>query len=521
MRRPSAIRSAFVLGGALCSVALHADDTAIPPAYAAGVSPAVTTSPEPYYARPATPPAATFVAAGGETAPQAAVRTAPQGLRHCSIVGAVNRPGTYAGEDSPVLLSSLIAQAGGLTDQACGSVRILHAGQQEVIGDLYSAGPRVVPSESVIVVDTLTAGPHRALGDSQPYIDVACLQLCERPAVVFLNPAMASVPQLLQMLGQPPEAAAAVRILTTATSPQGQLSSGSVVIFDPRGLDQQRLAGVLAQWPLQDLVRVEASHPQQVASQTVELLHRFEERMHPADGPVINPIEPVSAETESVEPLFAPGLAEPPGSISAAASTTPAVLDAPMPAPKLETTAESEPERVQPASAVQLRSVTTTHTLPTPTETTSDFDVPEVMLDSTDAMSTVHAESDEAVPAMEADQRPQLVQFFSSIAGWALCGLAGWGVFSIWMRQHERRRVVQQLAVENETPKPTIALPSRSSLNQLIDNSLRLREEEAPVPAQTFHGRTVGFRYLIRSGPHPLQGPHFATARAQQPAAKA
>jgi hypothetical protein len=48
----------------------------------------------------------------------------------------------------------------------------------------------------------------------------------------------------------------------------------------------------------------------------------------------------------------------------------------------------------------------------------------------------------------------------------------------------------------------------------MINDTLPLVEEDPAFPANmSFHGRTLGFRYLLLSGPHGLHGPHFTAGQ--------
>jgi hypothetical protein len=523
MRPPFATCSALVLGAALHGAGLTADDGAFRPVAGPGSDLPVMVSQQAAEAFAAPPASSTGfgpVINAGMTHDAAAPQTPPptqgQALQQCSIVGAVNAPGTYAGEHPSVLLRSLIEQAGGLTEQAAGTVRILHDGRQQIINDIATAEAVVVPSESVIVVDARNAGPHAAAGDSRLYTDVACLQLCDRPAVLCLDPATATVPKLLAMLGQPAELAATVRIISPHDQypTSGTLSSGSVVIFDPQALINVP-AEVFQRWPLNDLIHIENPDHQQVAAETIDLLQFLESRMQPAVDAEVAPVDSVITSPQPPAALLAPSPELENSATVRTASTAPATLSEtfdPFPSETLE----PENDGVRPASAVQLRSVGSPPVLPTQTADMPAQDVVDSTFDSAEADFEPLSASDEVLPSSDSDPRSQWLQFGSSVTAWLLCGLAAWGVFNIWMRQHERRRrATLQRDAAAATAKSTISLPSRSALSQVIDNSLPFRVEETPTPSQAFHGRTVGFRYLIRSGPHPLQGPHFATSRVQ------
>lgn len=521
MRSQTAICSALLLSGALCGAGLRADDrtfgSASPPQ---SELPVMISRQEADAARTVAPaqfdaPVITAGLAQPGTA-SADVRTAaPAALRHCSVVGAVRMPGTYAGSEDSVLLRTLIDHAGGLTEQASGIVRILNGGRQQSVNLASSLGAVIVPANSVIVVESAAAGPHAAEFGAQPYIDVACMQLCERPVVLCLDPADATVPQILQLLGQPPELAQSVRVLAPASGhglPADSLVSGSVVVFDPDAVNRASLADVLSRWPLQDVVKLPSRVQPQVAADAIGLYQFLGGEQTPTEQ-----IDLAAADAETVTDRAPAAALFTPAGIDTAVINEEPDLTAPAP---LSAPGDGS---VHPASAVQLRSPSGPRTVPRdlsanmeagPSEVESIHEPPadaDAVAESFPVMEELPP-ADEVLPAAS-DPPTQWARFGSSFAAWLLCGLAGYGVFRIWMRQHDRRPQPAPLpAPKDEIAQPAVARDAKTPLSLLIDKSLPFREEETPALAQTFHGRTVGFRYLVRSGPHPLQGPHFAVS---------
>lgn len=421
---------------------------------------------------------------------------------HCSIVGAVHCPGTYTGNGGSVLLQTLIEQAGGLTRQASGIVRILHSGRQEVINLAVSVDALAVPWESVIVADLSVTDTHLHAAEPPLFCDIACVNLCDRPAVFCLKPQHATLRKLLELLGQPPEVAATVRVVLPAGATMATdhaLPSGSVVLFNAAALDQPALADILQRSPLQDLVAIQTDGPQPASANVVGQLHTLEKYLR-ADA--ASP----AAQSESAPAAMATTAFLPP--ITATLSSAPPTLTAPDPS------VERAPPNtlVRPASAFQLQPVSPRHPI---VEEFTDADYERAKQKTLAAKGRTQA-GDEVVATAAVEPGTHWLRNATSVVAWLLCGLAAYGAFGVWMRQHERRRretLRNDLPIE--LPKPAAHVESRSMLSQLIENSLPIREEEVTSPCQVFHGRTVGFRYLIRSGPHGLQGPHFAAQRAQ------
>lgn len=484
MRTPSVILSAAVLSGALWGAAVPAAD--VPFARLTGVDAAAAESP----------------------VVQAATCVPQSDFGHCSVVGAVQHPGTYRSTVGNVLLQTLLEQAGGFTGESSGIVRILHDGRQQIINLAVSPGAVVVPQGSVIVADCGAA----ASASERSFVDVACVQLCDRPVVLCLQPSDATLPRLLSLLGQPTDLATSVRVVVPAghqLAADLAIPSGTVVLFNPTTVDQPALADILSRSPLNDLVEPELVEHQQVAAETVEQLESLEQFLNV--GNAAPATDAVFAPATSVSPLTAPL----PGT-SAIPPSLAQTLAAPEPVHVVEP--ERDTLQVRPVSALQLQSISGPAGRPDEEFTAEDYLRAKQRAMAIKAAHGPEEAADEVVSSTAPDAQSQWLHIGTSITAWLLCAFAAYGAFGIWMRQHGRRREQLRSETTIELPKPAPVIESRSALSQLIDNSLPLREEETAAPSQVFHGRTVGFRYLIRSGPHPLQGPHFAATRIQSPA---
>lgn len=110
------------------------------------------------------------------------------------------------------------------------------------------------------------------------------------------------------------------------------------------------------------------------------------------------------------------------------------------------------------------------------------------------------------------------------LGGMALGLLGGFGLMLAWSRL-TRRTARGVRAQQTDLPTSPDAAPRRTSapavLESLIDNTAPILEEP-PVPhgSMSFHGKSVGERYLVHHGAHPLQGPHFAAVEPQRSAGR-
>jgi hypothetical protein len=481
-------------------------------------------------------------------------------LRHCSIIGAVRYPGTYAASRSSVLLKSLIEHAGGLTDHAAGTVRILQNGRQQQVTYSPDSPPVVVPPESVVIIDSAQAGAHVSAEDATAYTDIACVHLLDRPVVLWLKPEDATLQHLLTLLGQPAGAEDFVQVLQTPAgrgTPHGSLTSGSVVVFEPARLDRTALNQVLQRWPLQDLITIDetvASGSRNTA--VADVLQFLQNGMRPAT------VEPVPEALAAPSTTTNAGLAVEtslPQSVSMAAAETQDSLAAPAgedherqlpllapprrvqrmndPVSEDRTVADAsarnvtavpasesgtlgEPPHVEPASAIQLRTF--------PESGPSPLTLREPQATRIEQSGVKPAANWQDEPARESiSQRDTAVNFSGNgtmLGGLALGLLGGWGLMLAWSRITRRRTRDERTAERIETyasalTEPRITSP-QSALDALIHNTTPILEEPAvPQGSLSFHGRSVGYRYLVRHGAHPLQGPHFAAVEARRSAA--
>ena len=468
-------------------------------------------------------------------------------LRHCSIVGAVRYPGTYAAREQSVLLRSLIEHAGGLTDHAAGTVRILQNGRQQQLVWSPDAPPVIVPPESVVVIDSARSGAHVSLDDVSEYTDIACIHLLQRPVVLWLKPADATLHNLLQLLGQP---AGAVESVEVIPPPAGrglmpeQLASGTVLVFNPAGIDRSSLEGVLQRWPLQDLITIDETIgagnggseianvlrflQNGMSAATVEpVLEVTPDHWQAAGSPSRAAVTTASAETATA-PLLAPprrslpdNTAAPPAPIGL--SNTPAAL---LPA-AVEIPADTATERtaVQPASAMQLQ--TYPETGPSPRLLVNESTAAE----AADPIGRTPRERPQRAVQMTSTSPRGLPGTESApqaggnvlLSGLVLGLLSGLGTMLTWSRITRRRtrRAAERVDAESHATTEPRLTSQPSTLDALINNTAAVVEEPAVFQgAPRFHGRTVGFRYLLRHGPHALQGPHFAAVENRRRSAE-
>ncbi len=165
------------------------------------------------------------------------------------VMGEVARPGTYSAR-GVWTLAELIKKAGGITPQANKTVRIFRGGvliEQVFLG--IGESPPLSPNDLIVVGTTNPAGPHIAPAEPDQEADapaVAAVQLAfvnllDRPVIVKMPSEQATLPRIVEVLGQPAECAANLRVFPplggspreaeSAGEKPRPLESGTVLVF--------------------------------------------------------------------------------------------------------------------------------------------------------------------------------------------------------------------------------------------------------------------------------------------------
>jgi hypothetical protein len=188
---------------------------------------------------------------------------------HVAVMGEVVRPGVYEIPHSQIELAELVRRAGGLSGRGSGNMRLVRRGRvgQQVYftpqsqfvladGDLVVADPRGfvnhrgLPGRSahrvIGIEDIQTPSDNRGAST----VEIGLVHLIDRPVVLDVPASRATLSGALDMLGNSVVGDAAVTVL----HPNGRqeevprnaagavsLTSGTVLVFDPRNVDVQRL----------------------------------------------------------------------------------------------------------------------------------------------------------------------------------------------------------------------------------------------------------------------------------------
>lgn len=162
----------------------------------------------------------------------------------CAIVvmGEVRRSGVYSLPASRPSLADVLTQAGHLKGSATGSVKVIRGGRMTLQTHVKSGGGMSLRDGDVIIA----AGREDRSARAKPAgpIEVALLDLIDRPVLVQLRAQHADVQSLLSLLHQSPATAHSLRILgPVSRDKRGNLSlkSGAIVVFDAKAIDRERV----------------------------------------------------------------------------------------------------------------------------------------------------------------------------------------------------------------------------------------------------------------------------------------
>ena len=287
------------------------------------------------------------------TAPPRPVQAAPvrqtdaAGPALITVLGAVDKPRTFEFDAVAPTLGALLERAGGLTGASDRTVRVIRGGRPlaKVAAD-RSATLDLAPGD-VVVADAVPGGGPRERGVSH----VALVGVADRPVVLAVPEAKASLATMLPMMGLDARFAAQVSILHTARV-TGTLPDGAVLVF-PEGTvtnqDWDAYADLVpepaAQSPtVADFAPIPPEPPREPAREEVaaapvlrparRAVNRSAAPVPPAGPtPAASPAaEPVVSGTS--EPLSLPAMPEPrPATATASAPAVPApppgVVDGP------------------------------------------------------------------------------------------------------------------------------------------------------------------------------------------------
>lgn len=189
------------------------------------------------------------------------------GTVHVGILGEIARPGVYVVDSQGLSLQSVIRRAGGLTDGASGTIRIVR--QDRVVESVYFTSQTTnspLLANDLLIVESQQAraavaryfdadpqtrdqSPLTIRGTDPQGIQVAFVNILDRPVVVRIKHEQAQLSQIVQKLAQPQELAQSVRVIGpergiaqgSRVDPAASLSDGSVLVFPRQAVNRAKL----------------------------------------------------------------------------------------------------------------------------------------------------------------------------------------------------------------------------------------------------------------------------------------
>ncbi|VAX38144.1 hypothetical protein MNBD_PLANCTO02-2327 [hydrothermal vent metagenome] len=168
-------------------------------------------------------------------------------VKYFAIMGEVVHPGVYELKSSSPFLSNLVRISGGLTKNATGRLRIIRrgrSGQQAYFtpslnmtlqpGDVVIADAKRIQKSTHKTVTFSHQQNTNADKPKQEHVQIGFINLLKRPVVVKIRKDYATVPQLIQLLGQPAKMIKKVRVILGKRQREktGSLPNCSLLIFE-------------------------------------------------------------------------------------------------------------------------------------------------------------------------------------------------------------------------------------------------------------------------------------------------
>ncbi|QDT81368.1 hypothetical protein Mal35_48490 [Gimesia maris] len=447
------------------------------------------------------------------------------------LLGEFNRCAAYELSNQELRLSEVVSGAGGLTPDFSGVIRVIRGGRSSqdlffnpdvdfplMHGDVLIA---LKSSANVMNVSFSTSAQTAQLQKSSnsELIQIAILNLLDRPVIFGVRPEMADLAGILKCLRQPLEQYANLAESIKIIPPYRSRGNSD---FKSRKLTSRFTSGTV----------IVLNSPQVLNLSMVPHSLPAPRRLRPAQSTNSNPFQETSApgildKTGSLNGEHAPELqkvthpeeaSSPAEDASLKVETNPPLLRGPM----LQQTAASLAEVPNP---VHPHSEEGNSTLPNekPDEKTQlqadSASVPDLDLKAAPAppVESIDARFDEDLSKYEETDESAESSFWPP--GTAYILLAGIA-FLLWKYLHKKpRKQVNASPAQTERDNDgTIItqweklppLPEKSLLEQILENQIPVIDETAQIPTQAFiYGRHQSRSLRVDKAEPTLKGPHF------------
>lgn len=251
-----------------------------------------------------------------------------------AVMGEVAHPGTYQASASWTL-AELVKQAGGITLRGDRAVRLFRGGvltEQVYLGS--GTDPSLLPGDLVVVgarkgphiVAAIQAGQSANETETLFAVQLAFVNLIERPVIVKMPSDQATLPRIVELLGQSSDCLSKIRVFNPRGAAPGEsemsdqmartLESGTVLVFPSSSIRTASLPAlppaiavtsasvskaVAAKLP--EFKSTEANPPVQTGAVIPPLQHKVHLTIENDDVP--QPSEPRTAQLKEIAPRVA------------------------------------------------------------------------------------------------------------------------------------------------------------------------------------------------------------------------
>lgn len=439
---------------------------------------------------------------------------------YIAVLGHVARPGVYeTTEDFPSLFD-VVRRAGGLRQTASHNVRIIRHGRAGQQAYYFSDSRLKLFRGDVVVVEGMRSGgsgripQHLPTVESDPSgslatIQLALVNLIDRPVVIRLPPDQATLSDITAILRQPQESIPHIRVIEDGTAhlrrngpitPSTLLESGSVLVFDPALVAVDRLP------PLPDPIATDKLNSLQPTAmqpdrQTAGLRAGARESEITEADELRNGVAHVPTPGVLRAPddgLRADEIDEsPPNTVAddAVDLFDDSLFDAIWNGGSRISAGSSESESIAKRRIGDDKDVHRARPMDVPLGT-EPRQTPSI---ANDRQSDRFADQ----PTPSSATRSMLTTIAIAVVA---CLLAVVGFTFLWSMARRTRS-----SAEN---RPGRARPFKKVFNSLIENELPVMEEPLDRPAKTeFYRRPTGVRNIRIDGGHSIDGPHIRPPR--------
>ncbi len=455
---------------------------------------------------------------------QPAFKQASQ-VKHFAIMGEVVQPGVYELKSSSPFLSNLVRISGGLTKNATGHLRIIRRGRSGQQAYFTPSLNITLQPGDVVIADakrdqksthkTATFSHQQNMNadkSKQEHVQIGFINLLKRPVVVKIRKDYATVPQLIQLLGQPAKMIKKVRVILGKRQREktGSLPNCSLLIFEKPVFSPKTLPDLPATLNAQQIVHagpigIEEPDPPQSAFVPENENRSDDENAVILEGPTLFSDDVGSTDDNRIQD-----------------SNTPQVLILPAPSGtnNIAATPGTESHLIAENDILSQPTITPAPPLELipPMKIAPTMMAKKSEVESLDELASTMSEGDFA-EIKKSEQMIAKTEPTSNAITYTLGLLliVGGGIF-VWAVAPRKMSVTvpQQAAVKSVVENVSAAVKEIEKIDEshileaMINNEMPIMTEQVILPVSLeFYGRSTGQEKLRIDTAHKMAEPHF------------